>query len=569
MDPSETDPAAPTPAGGSDNDSRPPVKPKLLLEQGPSAVIINQSSPLSKWDCKPSPSSAVPSTTLNDRVIQWIEDQPNARTPRQVGLRLQVQTTGRRRRGLPLPITAPRPAKPDPRALAVRRRPGPVPVPQFGPYPPSPPIMASPASDLTSHDPTEEELRRIGTTLSTSIWLDTARRTSDVSGPMKPEFDTARQPSSPLSSPPSSLDLSNSPTMKASISVAQAVDGIRTATVDGEDKDRTSEGVKREGTPSLPDLFRSSPPPTVHNLQETSLHASSTPDTRYSPPPPAEVIRDAIKIVAAQNLIPALYVLRVQRVRDAANPRSWRYYEDLLPTDEAGGWEYNAQDWEHLLLRFGSSYSEWYKSVVITDGTSVVTTEPVVTTGSPVVTTGRPTPVVATEASSSRYMSPHRMFEDELEELSMIFYPSHHLKAELPGDSSHFPGHFPNSSCRSTPLQTQPPPAPRKIANAQPTPWTRLIDRFGGVMDGVVEPLARRLFSPSKYDPPSRASSTPPEESPPMQDTRTRERRLDDLFGTTPRDSNESDWSRPDPLVKGFFYFYLLLPLFPVVPGNG
>ncbi|RPA70634.1 hypothetical protein BJ508DRAFT_316352, partial [Ascobolus immersus RN42] len=55
---------------------------------------------------------------------------------------------------------------------------------------------------------------------------------------------------------------------------------------------------------------------------------------------------------------------------------------------------------------------------------------------------------------------------------------------------------------------------------------------------------------PSKYDPPSRASSTPPEESPPMQDTRTRERRLDDLFGTTPRDSNESDWSRPDPLVQ-------------------
>ncbi|RPA73763.1 hypothetical protein BJ508DRAFT_333729 [Ascobolus immersus RN42] len=362
--------------------------------------VINQSFPSSKWASKPLPNSTP--VDMHSRVSRWIEDQPIPRTPRRIGLNLQFQTTVGRRRQPLQPLPAPRTAGPDPRALVVRQRLN-VPAPRFDSYPPSPPIIVSSDPDLT-----EEEPLRTGMTSNISISDVIVRRTSGVREQMRPDNDTETQ--STLSSLPSSLDLSNSPTMLASTLATQkevlcqrppsATGQVRDADEDREqeedDREATAPGEAEMGHPhELPpirlDQCPFSQPQTVHNLPETSSPESSTPVTKNRLPP-TPVIRDAVKIIAAQNLIPALYVLRLEKVREAIGWELWRVYQREHPAAfDEHGWEYNPQDWESLLLRFGANYTEWYKdrapSVVITD--SVVTTDPVVTTGgtlSPVVT---------------------------------------------------------------------------------------------------------------------------------------------------------------------------------------
>ncbi|RPA81559.1 hypothetical protein BJ508DRAFT_306393 [Ascobolus immersus RN42] len=270
--------------------------------------------------------------------------------------------------------------------------------------------------------------------------------------------------------------------------------------------------------PALP-LF--SPTPIGPSRRATFLPVSSTPANRPpNSPPPIDVVRDAIKIITAHNVIPAFYSLRLQRVREAIGNSAWAQHQVDHPQPT-----YSDEDWENLLLRFGMAYSSWY--ITLNRPTPVVTTarpSSVVTTDSSVVTTERAAssvvitdPVVTTGSESSSEGVPEQSFFNwtifdnpevfPSSDASTRSVPHRHsasLQQELPFDFSQLPGTFPPSSVPHTPQQQLIP---------LNTPWSRLAQN----LDRFVTPVARRLFSPTRpLD--STTSPSPPTASPLVPD---------------------------------------------------
>ncbi|RPA78240.1 hypothetical protein BJ508DRAFT_309355 [Ascobolus immersus RN42] len=463
---------------------------KVTNKTSASPTVTKPSSTSSKWAFKQSLISTP--MKLHPRIQDWLAAQP---PPRPITSSQRTATPARLRAPQ---IKVPRTAGPDPRVKAAKLL-GPVPAPQSEGHPQSPSIVVSNHRDETS-PATNEEHHRIGTTSSTSTSADIAKRIRGDNGPTR--TDPAIEPqvqSSPLSSLPSSLErvLMQSPTLRAAhrtfLVRKPTPDEVKTAATEGlEVKTDAIEAMEDEAEPvsSNPpiqtmehDQFRSSPPQTELNHPETSSPASSilVAEHRYHPLPGQQLLQDAMKVLVADNVVPPMYVLRLQRVREAVGNRVWNEWRAAHPLQPDGTlWEYEDLDWQQLLLRFGTSYADWFKSVVITEA-SVVTTDPV-------VTTGRQTVLACSDRESvhlSQSSTTDRLTVDTpptpVEDLSLGRY-SHPLQTELPSLLSHIPGEYPH-----TETTTSSPPAQHS-----PSAWSQ---RF---FDTLVPPIARRLFSPAR-----------------------------------------------------------------------
>ncbi|RPA78156.1 hypothetical protein BJ508DRAFT_349819 [Ascobolus immersus RN42] len=545
----------------------------------PSPTVTKPSSTLSKWDSRLSLISTP--MELHPRIHSWLAEHPSPRLVSNPG----PGTTPVRPR--PRPIREPRTAGPDPRVRTAKLL-GPVPAPLSEGHPPSPPIIvSSPVGSLHGHNSlqpenhhrTSEVPLKTGTTSRTSISDDTVRRTNDDNEPTKDDHVIVhQQTSSPLSSLPSSLEkaLTRSPTMLA----ARRSDNpeIREETIVKVEDEAAASSVA--GTPAREAPIRGTVPvpcpsnlqPMVPNPPETSSPASSILDGRwsYDPLPEATLIEDAMRLLVAQNEVPDLYIIRMRRVRDAIGRELWNEWSraQAVPADGTL-WQYEAADWQQLLFRFGTSYADWFKSVVITEVASVVTTDPVVTTGSqPVAAFSDPgvkreqvsvvitDPVGITSSTSATVSSSGKSSRVDgsimpVEDLSLVHY-SVPFQTDLSPASSHFPGEYPHTDTEASPSPTG--RRPHEPLSYPPlTPWSQRL------LDTLVPPLARRLFSPTRpaaEAPSAGEGSVKSEETeevhrpgfgklPEMQQTPGWQDRLSNLFSQELRDvSSEPEGQR-------------------------
>ncbi|RPA71840.1 hypothetical protein BJ508DRAFT_315262, partial [Ascobolus immersus RN42] len=303
-----------------------------------------------------------------------------------------------------------------------------------------PPIMLSTTKPYRPRSQSQHRLRRsMSTATMRTATTMNMPRPSNLS-PLPTEAQSATTARNLATSPATAPSVSSSASSVKSLA-SIAISPVTSPVIVPVELNRAKGGTDdNEHPPDETDCLAESPPRPIASVK--------------LPMPPAEVYRDAIKIVTASNPIPSYYVQRLEIIRLALGSRLWHQLRANHPSPE-----YLADDWETLLLRFGSAYLEWYQSVVITEF--------------PVVTTGDP--------SFSQL------------EFSNLVFSELHPHGPTPEERSFMvflPGTFPPSLSPIVTVADS--EEPDKSPPATPvTPWQQVWTSFGNLLD----PVQRRLFA--------------------------------------------------------------------------